>query len=315
MNLSTRFPEVLRRPETPATSWGRHEYITHWARSSGAFLAPVPQSETGPLPSMWSFKIAFDGQLPLIVGRRRLVLSPGLYLRVNAGQEYAVQALGGAPVRCLGLHVRDELACALARDAALDWPQALEPRTDAPPAPLVREQLCVLDEGLQPWLIRLCTAIEHCSGDAHAVEADFIALVVALLRWEQGQREHAQGALKALRLATREELVRRIGLATDFIHSNFSEPIGLDDIAGAAHLSKFHLLRAFCQLHRCTPHQFLLAQRVRAAQRVLNDESLSLDAVALGAGFGSRWSMQRALRDRLGASGRTLRRRQLSSTA
>jgi len=90
--------------------------------------------------------------------------------------------------------------------------------------------------------------------------------------------------------------LRRIGWAVDFIESHYARPIGLADVAGAAHLSRFHCLRAFKELQGCTPSDCLRDRRVQAARRLMADGVNDPDAVLAGSGFGSRWSLQRALR-------------------
>ena len=62
------------------------------------------------------------------------------------------------------------------------------------------------------------------------------------------------------RAATRREILRRVSLATDFIHSNYARPLMLSDMAGAAFLSRHHFLRLFKQIHDVTPHEYAAAQ-------------------------------------------------------
>ncbi len=68
-------------------------------------------------------------------------------------------------------------------------------------------------------------------------------------------------------------------------------------MAAAAHLSKFHFLRAFRELHGRTPADQLRARRAEAARRALAAGVRGLSGLLACSGFGSRWSLQRALRD------------------
>ena len=67
------------------------------------------------------------------------------------------------------------------------------------------------------------------------------------------------------RAATRREILRRVLLATDFIHSNYDKPLMLGDMARAAFLSRHHFLRLFKHIHEVTPHEYL--QRKRTTRR------------------------------------------------
>lgn len=98
------------------------------------------------------------------------------------------------------------------------------------------------------------------------------------------------------RAATRREILRRICLATDFIHSNFARPLMLSDMAGAAFLSRHHFLRLFKQIHDVTPHEYLQRKRTSAAARLLRNSQLHVDEVVKEVGFDSRSTLFRALR-------------------
>ena len=95
--------------------------------------------------------------------------------------------------------------------------------------------------------------------------------------------------------ATRQQLLRRILLAADFISSRHDEPISLDEMARAASLSRFHFVRLFSLVHGETPHAFLRRKRTAVARRHLAVGSACSEA-ASRAGFGSRSSLFRNLR-------------------
>ena len=95
--------------------------------------------------------------------------------------------------------------------------------------------------------------------------------------------------------ATREQLLRRILLAADFIASRHDEPISLDEMARAASLSRFHFVRLFSLVHGETPHAFLRRKRTAVARRHLAGGRACSEA-ASRAGFGSRSSLFRNLR-------------------
>ena len=101
--------------------------------------------------------------------------------------------------------------------------------------------------------------------------------------------------IDCVKRATREQLLRRILLAADFIASHHDEPISLDEMARAASLSRFHFVRLFSLIHGETPHAFLRRKRTAVARRHLAVGSACSEA-ASRAGFGSRSSLFRNLR-------------------
>jgi AraC-like DNA-binding protein len=127
-----------------------------------------------------------------------------------------------------------------------------------------------------------------------AERADRIALVQEAIAEELALRRRA-ARIDCVKLATREQLLRRILLAADFIASHHDEPLSLDEMARAASLSRFHFVRLFSLVLGETPHAFLLRKRTAVARRHLAVGSACSEA-ASRAGFGSRSALFRNLR-------------------
>jgi AraC family transcriptional regulator len=98
------------------------------------------------------------------------------------------------------------------------------------------------------------------------------------------------------RIATQREILRRISLATDFIHSNYDRPLMLSDMARAAFLSRHHFLRLFKHIHEVTPHEYLQRKRTTVAARLLRGSELAVEQIVRQVGFDSRSTLFRALR-------------------
>jgi AraC-like DNA-binding protein len=110
------------------------------------------------------------------------------------------------------------------------------------------------------------------------------------------------------RAATRREILRRVSLATDFIHSNFDKPLMLGDMARAAFLSRHHFLRLFKHIHDVTPHEYLQRKRTTVAGRLLRGSELAVEDIVKVVGFDSRSTLFRALRRFHGVTPRECRR-------
>jgi AraC family transcriptional regulator len=102
--------------------------------------------------------------------------------------------------------------------------------------------------------------------------------------------------LTVRRSATRKEIIRRLSLATDFIHGNYERSLSLADMAAAAHLSRHHFLRLFKTLNEVTPYEYLQRKRTTVAARLLRDSDLPVEDVVRRVGFDSRSTLFRALR-------------------
>jgi len=306
MIVTTRFPDLPPRPETAANAAFRRSFAARWGRENVVFMASTKRVETPPLVSALSVKLVQQGAATFELGRRRVLVEAGQCIVVNEGERYAVSIASDEPVHSFSLHFRPGLAAEVAVARRESWQRALDGDAVAQATP----QLCDALRTPSPALLQLLGAVRDRAlageREGEAFEALFIATLDRLLTDDEGLRSRAE-AIDAVRPATRAELVRRAGWAHDYIHSNYAEPITLAQIAEAARLSKFHLLRAFRQVYGATPHALLTARRAAVASRLLADPDADLAAVAEAAGFGSRWSLQRALRRHCGATGRALR--------
>jgi AraC-like DNA-binding protein len=117
-------------------------------------------------------------------------------------------------------------------------------------------------------------------------------------------------SVPARRAATRREILRRISLATDFIHSNFEKPLMLQDMARAAFLSRHHFLRLFKHINEVTPHEYLQRKRATVAARLLRGSELAVEDIVKQVGFDSRSTLFRAMRRFHGITPRECRQAQ-----
>jgi AraC family transcriptional regulator len=92
-----------------------------------------------------------------------------------------------------------------------------------------------------------------------------------------------------------------------------AEPLTLEDIASIACLSTNHFLRAFKAAFHCSPHQFLTAQRIAAARRLLERTELPVTEICLQVGFSSLGSFSHLFTRRVGLSPVTYRQAALKS--
>src|SRR5205807_2951629 len=118
------------------------------------------------------------------------------------------------------------------------------------------------------------------------LEEKLRALLAAMMR-TQGMVKSQVDELPAVRASTREELWRRVSRARDFLHAHLGSPIKLSEVAAAACLSPFHLLRTFQSAFRQTPHQYLNRCRLERAKFLLEKTGISVTAICLDCGFTS----------------------------
>jgi AraC family transcriptional regulator len=72
-----------------------------------------------------------------------------------------------------------------------------------------------------------------------------------------------------------------------YIEANLANDVTLDDLAGLAGLSRFHLCRAFRETTGFPPHAYLTRARIAAARRLLRATDLPIRDIAHQCGFTS----------------------------
>ncbi|MDE9452097.1 AraC family transcriptional regulator [Aliiroseovarius sp. Z3] len=99
-----------------------------------------------------------------------------------------------------------------------------------------------------------------------------------------------------------------IGKAVWYIETHFEGELSLDEVANAAGLSKFHLVRAFGTRSGQSVMRYVRARRLtEAAKKLINGNDGILD-VAIEAGYGSHEAFTRAFRDQFGVTPDAIRK-------
>ena len=240
----------------------------------------------------------------LKLGTRRVRLDECAYITVNAGTDRSSVYVGNPGVRPLVIAFRPG---SLAQSMAA-------PDIEGEQADLASDESAFL-ETLQAHGDAVTQHLQHIEhrlrdddGDAVWWEERLALLLSATIDANRTlhRRESTMVGLKA---ATRRELFRRVLLASDYIQSAYDEPINLQDIAAAAHLSRFHLVRLFQRAHGLTPHAYLTRKRLTVALRLIAHTALGLDDIAERAGLGTRSSLFRHLQREQGNGAAALRAR------
>lgn len=79
----------------------------------------------------------------------------------------------------------------------------------------------------------------------------------------------------------------------DYIQANLDQDLTLAEIAGVVYLSPYHLTRLFKRAMGQSLHQYVIAQRVIAAQRLITAGQLSLAEIATKVGFADQSHLTR----------------------
>src|SRR5882757_9736227 len=92
-----------------------------------------------------------------------------------------------------------------------------------------------------------------------------------------------------------------------FIESHLADALTLDEIAGVAGISRFHMVRAFAAATGFSVMRYVRARRLSEAARALADGAPDILSLALDADYGSHEAFTRAFRDHFGITPEAVR--------
>ena len=230
-----------------------------------------------------SVKFVLSGEEVYKIDGRTRALRPGRFLLVEAGAEFEVAT--PRPDETVGLCVYLGVA----------------PAPAAERGPLGRVIEGCAAEPLAPLLVALRPAARRAgprrarrwrrrsSSRSTAGAEDYLSTFASRLE-----------RLSSLKRSTRIETLQRIERARAFIHGHRDRPLTLDEIAGEAALSRFHLSRSFAEVHGLPPLAYHRRLRLDGAARLLREGAASPTELAERLGYGSLSAFTRAFRQAYG---------------
>jgi AraC-like DNA-binding protein len=81
--------------------------------------------------------------------------------------------------------------------------------------------------------------------------------------------------------------VANLEQARTLMDTDYARPLELDELARAAHLSRYHFLRAFRRAYHATPHEYLTRKRIARAKELLAESELTVTEICFEVGFAS----------------------------
>jgi AraC-like DNA-binding protein len=274
---------IIRRfAATNGTSAGAHTVQgteIHWlpaGRAAAEVVAAVP-----------SVHAAWNGSYPLCVDGHSLKLEEEVFLALNGGHVLSTRGR------------RDPGSCVLSdRERLLSSSQDGSLRLFEHLRDCDRSFLSVMRYVAH----HICAGID----DPFWYEEQASFLLGRLLAHELSL-VRTVGDLTHIKSWKRRETFTRLARVTDLIHSCYDRPLTIDELAAAAHWSRFHMMREFKAVHGISPYEYLQRRRTETAARLLCSTELSVAEIAERTGFHERSTLVRRLRRSCGVGARALR--------
>ena len=264
-------PRWLGDPASPSRIMILNGHAQAWTARSGGGAFSVKWAPAG--------RVAYRCE-----GDDHLVRPDGLML-LNAGQPYEMAFRGPSETFCL--FFSEDLVRQAWRGEAAEFPNLIFRPSFGRDLAQVRDDL---------------TDGETWPDDLEARLLLILDAAVATARTHRGEARRT-GAAKA---STRARLLARLDVARALIADG--EAGNLDQVAHAAGLSKFHLVRLFKAAFGETPMKYAERLRLDRAAERLRTSGVLVDEIAYGAGYDSPSAFGRAFRRRFGATPTAFRR-------
>lgn len=97
---------------------------------------------------------------------------------------------------------------------------------------------------------------------------------------------------------------RKLAQVLDYIDENLSHDLSVKRLAAISALSPYYFSRLFKQSKGCSPHQYILQERVKRAKYLLRDSNLSIAEIALASGFSHQSHLNRYFKRMVGMTPR-----------
>ncbi len=230
-------------------------------------------------------------------GKRASIGQDYLFL-TNADQYYTLEVDKNSQAETFNIHFgekwMEEISTSLLekQETQLDQPNHLTGKTIHFYNKLYRKDSFVVS--IQEQLVDLYNQ------SALKTEELLYQLVTHLVE-EQVLLHSLPAQLNSLKSSTRQEIIRRLFEATDYIYSFYHTSITLDELAKVSCLSKFHFLRLFKQVFGQTPAQFISHLRIEKGIELLCAENMDVKTISSRLGFDNPSSFSRLFYQKTGA--------------
>lgn len=231
----------------------------------------------------YTLKFVFAGEEKCTVNKRNISIFPDSFIVLNHGTDYNTTIDSITPVNTLSLafdasFVKDfSSTCQLSDENLLDGKSKNAPLFLETLYPFVGDMKynvlhlkSQIDKGLDNEML-INEYLHHCLLNYYGIYHKEITQKV--------------NRLSFIKTKTKEEIIKRLVLAKEYINSNYNTDVSLDDISAYCCLSVNHLLRTFKEAYGISPYQYLMQLRINRAKHLLKTTDYPLGEIVGLIGF------------------------------
>jgi AraC family transcriptional regulator len=246
-----------------------------------------------------SMKTILSGEEWYGIDNHKIAVRPGQFLVLNDDQSYSCQIHAGEGARVLSVFFEKDFAAAVFYDMLFAEERLLERGADDRCVPEFFQTLHPVDELLNRKLVDLVGQLEIEGYDRSNTDEHLVFLLRHLVITYK-KETRLKDRVSAIKASTKSEVLRRLCIAKDILHSDFQQALDLDALGKAACLSTPQLIRQFKTVFKQTPHQYLVGIRLQHAEKKLKASDIPVRELAWHCGFNDPSAFGRAFRKTYG---------------
>ncbi len=280
--------KIIRKfPDTTRKDFNFREWNKQFRTQNVIINASVSSAYYSTHWTPLSLKCAFGGREFYIKDNVKFAVDESSYLILNDGTLYESFIESESKVESFTINFTrefvDEVFYSLTNSDEIlaDYPEI----RDRIPVNFF-EKLYPSRNGVSNHLLNLRETVKSGTDDSALLDEKMHLLLEYLFSEQVSTLKnlHSQDEKKK---STRLELFKRLNLAKDYMHSNYSEKIELTDLGRISNLAPHYLLRKFKKHFGITPHRYLTKRRLEAAKDMLAVTNKPVTEICNDVGFES----------------------------
>ncbi|GGH12565.1 helix-turn-helix transcriptional regulator [Pedobacter zeae] len=232
----------------------------------------------------YTIKFVFNGTEDCELNKRRFCIYPDTFAVVNAGTNFSSKIDSINPVNTFSVSFGENFIKDFHHTVSSSNEGLLDGK-DVKSTPVFTESLYPFAGDMRFNVLHLKNQLDKGLKDEMLINEYLYHCLLNYYKIYDREVVQKLDKLSFIKTKTREEVLKRLTLAKEYMSSNYNQNITLEDIAAQACLSVNHLLRTFKEAYEISPYQFLMQLRLNRAKGLLQTTGYSLNEIVALVGF------------------------------
>ncbi|OEK00724.1 hypothetical protein BFP97_04015 [Roseivirga sp. 4D4] len=311
----------MRLTEFPDIQWLRKQANNNFQNGRDVNNQPITQqgwpsvvlnttsfgAERNGIKGPFSIFLNLSGKSLVKVGGKTVELTNDNLCMVNSGEFYDLIIPEGSGTDTFNVHFGERLFNEVLSYSNRSTDQLLDDPMRSCEANCTSKIHSTWKSGLIHEKVLALSQFYQVHNGEKDLEYELMADLLSTVLRDKEYEHSYDDALGATKNSTKQELSTRVGMSVDYMHAHFRETVTLDELSAIACMSKYHYLRTFKSIYRCTPQQMIAELRLKKASQLLIENDQPISEIAPSLGFSELAAFTRFFTKRMGLSPKAFR--------